>query len=244
MDKNCFKNEFNVIMSLGMRCFTEIYLKKLNFKKFSGPFDSIYSAEIDDVINLLKNKINYSNLIHTENIDNKIIQNLNKIYGYRSIFKNNYDNTNLSLSYHKATFAHHNLNDISCVMHFERCFKRLEIIKNKKIRTLFCLFFHPDFLDDKELSLDDILKLNSYLAQEFNHHLLIITFKIININKNYIIKTKNENYTNIVVNSLTYIDSEYKNDNIENKFFENLKDIFNLFEIDEKKLFKYEDIIE
>lgn len=34
--------DFKCVMSIGIRCFTEIFLKKMNLKKFSGPFDAMY----------------------------------------------------------------------------------------------------------------------------------------------------------------------------------------------------------
>ena len=46
------------------------FLKELGFKKFSSPFDGLYLSSINDIIYLLKNKIELNNLIHTENNPN------------------------------------------------------------------------------------------------------------------------------------------------------------------------------
>lgn len=235
-------NNIACIISIGMRCFTEMYLKEMNLKKFSGPFDGIYSTNINNIIDLMKNKINYDKLIHSETINNTIIQQLNGKHGNRSMYKNYFDENNLELSYHNATFPHHNLNNHSTKLHFDKCFQRLDIIKNKKIRTLFCLFIHPEYSTDREPPLSDILKLNTYLNEEYNCHLLIITFKKINSNEKYITISKTDTYTNIIVNNNTYTFSNFDN-YLKNDFFECLKEIFNSFEIKQENLLKYEDII-
>ena len=54
-----------IILSVGNRCYTEIYLKGLGFKNFSSPFGSVYLKNVDNIIHLFKNKINYNNMIHT-----------------------------------------------------------------------------------------------------------------------------------------------------------------------------------
>ena len=37
-------------MSLGQSCFNAIALKGLGYKKFSGPFDSMYSNSVNDIV--------------------------------------------------------------------------------------------------------------------------------------------------------------------------------------------------
>ena len=78
--------QYKCVLSIGIRCFTEIFLKELGFKKFSSPFDGLYLSSVNDIIYLLKNKIEEDNLIHTEN-DEKY-KSYNEKWGYRSIHKN------------------------------------------------------------------------------------------------------------------------------------------------------------
>ena len=228
-------NDYKTIISVGMRCYTEIFIKNLGFKKFSLPFDAIFSSKIDNIIDLFENKINYNELIYTENIDNKIIKDLNSQYGLRTINKKfYYDENNLYNSYHLATFAHHNLNDNKVKEHFDRCFNRLDMIKKYKIKTLFCLFFHSQY--DKNISDDDIIKLSLYLSNKYNCHLLVIYFNKYNNNKNDNIKIhiKNDILTYLYVNnnSSEYNDQEFS-----------LKYIFNsIMNVKENILLSYQEI--
>ena len=63
-------SEYKCVLSLGIRCFTEIFLKELELKKFSSPFDALYLSSINDIIYLLENKIEPKYLIHTQNEKN------------------------------------------------------------------------------------------------------------------------------------------------------------------------------
>jgi len=196
-------DNFKAVISVGMRCYTEIFIKKLGLKKFSAPFDAIFSNKIDDIIHLFENKINYDELIHTEHINNKIIKELNNQFGLRTIHRrfNYYNENDYFNTFHKATFAHHNLNDINVKTHFDRCFNRLDIIQKNKIKTLFCLFIHPHI--DINISYDEINKLNLYLCNKYNCHLLVIIFNKYNniIDDKMNIFIKKDTLTGIYVNN-------------------------------------------
>ena len=58
---------YNCIQSIGIRCFTEIYLNELGYKKFSSPFGSLYLNSIEQILYLLENGIESKYLVHTEN---------------------------------------------------------------------------------------------------------------------------------------------------------------------------------
>ena len=106
-------NDYKAVISVGMRCYTEIFIKKMGFKKFSSPFDAIFSIKIDNIIDLFENRINYNELIHTENIDSTIIKKLNSQFGLRTINKRfYYDENNLSTPFFSdaSTFKSPNLN--------------------------------------------------------------------------------------------------------------------------------------
>lgn len=260
-------DEYNAIISIGNRCYTEMYLKQMGYKKFSCPFDAIFSNTIDDIIYLFENKIDYDKLIYTENIDDPMIRQLNEKHGLRTIHTqfNNYNENDLSksyhlakiyhlaksyhlakkhhlaksydlaISYHLATFAHHNLNDDAAKEHFNRCFRRLDIIKERKIKTLFCLFNHPRFKE--YLSIQDMIKIKQYLCDNYNCHLLVIEFAQYSNNKTeaYKILGQDKTITYIHVNnsSLEYVDHENA-----------LQEIFKtVMKINPEKLLTYEDIV-
>ena len=228
---------YKCVLSIGMRCYTEIYLKQLGLKKFSGPFDAVYSHSVENIIYFLENKIEDDHLIHTELMKQPEIQSLNRTTGYRTIHKklNFYDETDLARTYHLASFAHHNLNNIETRAHFDRCFERLYKIKNEKIKTLFCLFSHPNKKTDKILSETDIFTVSRYLSNNFNCHVLVIVF--MNFSKTHFnmwkVKYQNELFTYIFVNNATVEFAQHKN---------NLQDIFSYMGVKEENLFTYNDM--
>ena len=187
--------QYKCVLSIGIRCFTEIFLKELGFKKFSSPFDGLYLSSINDIIYLLKNKIELNNLIHTEN--NPKFKLYNQKWGYRSIHKkldNSFmDINDIDSSYHFATFPHHNLNDTTTISHFKRAFKRFDIIKKNKIPTLFCLFIHPKHSGYVSIKQEDILRLANYLKNNFNCYLLSIYFFKTNTKEPYSLFKKTDN---------------------------------------------------
>ena len=73
------ETSFKCVISIGMRCFTDIFLKKLELKQFSCVFDAIYNTDISNIIYIFDNEFNYSDIINTETIDDLNIKNLNKI---------------------------------------------------------------------------------------------------------------------------------------------------------------------
>jgi hypothetical protein len=232
--------QYKCILSLGIRCFTEIFLKEMKLKKFSSPFDGLYLSSINDVIYLLEHKIIENDLIHTQ--DYKKYNSLNNKWGFRSIHLK-LDNlimnksNSIEANYHYATFAHHNLKDKNTINHFKRCFNRLEIIENKKIKTLFCLFILKNYNGYVPIDNDQIKKLSIYLYNKYNCHLLVIYFVGKNEKnenkKKYSLKIKNEQYSMYEIN-----DNGFEFKNVKNELIE----IFNNFNIDQKNLLSYEDI--
>ena len=228
---SCYK----VIIPIGLKCFTEIYLKKLGYKNFSCPFDAIFSKSIDDIIYLFENKIEYNKLIHTENIQNEIINTLNNTYGFRTIHSqlNTYDENDYTKTFHLATFAHHNLNDDNIKEHFNRCFKRIDIIKEQKIKTLFCLFIHK-CENYSDIPFEKVISLKNYLIEHFNCDLFVGEFyHDYTSNYNWNIKYNENNliYIHINNNSNTFSDNE-----------KCLNEIFNYFLIDKSQLLTYNEI--
>lgn len=222
-------------MSLGIRCFTEIYLKAMNYKNFSSPFDGLYLSSVQDVIYLLENNIEHDDLIHTQDNGN-VFDEFNRKWGCRSTHKK-LDNTimknnnSIPNQYHLATCPHHNFKEYKTVQHFKRCFERLDIISQKKIKTLFCLFAHPNYFGYVKITKQDITNLSKYLQEKFNCHLLVIFFFKTNAETKYSLLHKEENFSiyNINNNSIEYSDN-----------CDELKGIFNTFCVDESELYNYD----
>lgn len=227
--------EYKCILSVGFRCFTEIFLKELGLKKFSSPFDGLFLSSINDIIYLLKHKIEEDNLIHTEN-DEKY-KSYNEKWGYRSLHKkldnSFFDKKNyIDSSYHYATFPHHNLNKPNTIKHFKRCFDRFDIIEKNKIKTLFCFFLHPTYPGYKKVTSNEIEILSNYLKIKYNCHLLVIYFFRTNSNEKYSLLKKTDNYSIYKINNNSHIFKYIKNDLIE---------ILKSFNIKKKDLLLYKD---
>jgi hypothetical protein len=229
------EDNYKCVISLGMRCHTEIFLKHLGLKHFSGPFDGMYSKSLLSIIYLLENKLSYSELLYTEDLQDENIKHLNIKHGYRTIHKLiNYNKDNLEYSYHYSLLPHHNLKNNLVKDHFERCFTRLDKIKIYKIKTLFSLFIHPDYSDDMDVSIEEINILKNYLHNNYNCNLLVCKFK----------KTKQNYEWNILLNENNLI---YIHINNSSHIFENnekvLKEIFIYLNIyDNNALLKYDEI--
>src|SRR6056300_643503 len=231
-----FQQQFNFkcILSIGMRCFSEIFLKKIGYKKFSCIFDAAYMRTIEDTIYILENGVNFDDFIYSESIDDTQIQNLNKQFGNRSIHKNyNISTEDIVTVYHKAMYPHHNFKNISNWEHMKRCINRFECIKAEKLRTLFFLCVHTNYYGDYCPTIDEIEKLSGYLHKIFNCHLLVVYFDERNKinNKNWFCIKKN-NYITIINVSNNSEKYEIQKDN--------LSEIFSFYNIDDKELISYE----
>ncbi len=232
-------DHYKCVLSLGIRCFTEIYLRNLNFKMFSSPFDGLYLSTTNDIINLLENHITDHHLEHTEDLEE--FKSCNETWGFRTLH-NGLDNillknnNNTENRYHLATFAHHNLKKTDVRNHFNKAFQRFDIIQKNRIRTLFCLFIHPNYYNYVNISMDSIDILSNYLLSKYNFHLLVIYFaKMSNQEQqspmiNKIKETNNYTIYNINNDSIEFIEHQHT-----------LHSIFKTFGIEENKLLKYED---
>ena len=242
-------NDYKCVISIGMRCFTEIYLKKLGLKQFSTPFDAMYSTSIHQIIDVLKHKFNYNDFIFTENVDlppfkdpssiEKSIDNENKIkllndkHGFRTCRKIELYENDIDLSYHKAFLPHHNLNNKETREHFDRCFMRIDKIKQKKIKTLFCLFIHPDYAGDPTIHNNDINILKNFLVEQFNGDLLVCSFCNSKMNGQWNIIEHANHFIHIHIE--THSEMFEYNGKI-------LNEIFHYLKVDRSKLLSYSDI--
>jgi hypothetical protein len=127
-----------VIYSIGIKCYTEIILKRLNLVKFSSIFGSINIKKSDNFIQCISNLnilFDEKNLVYTKNI--KSMDKLNEQYGVRTL-NTIFDNPD---DYHSSTLAHHDLSNIEHINHFKRGLERLEKIKKYKNSNTFCSNF-------------------------------------------------------------------------------------------------------
>lgn len=153
----CLMVDFNFI-SLGLNCFPSGFLKFLQLKKCSYPFDWLQLFNFSNILNILNN--NYENLFNIENL-----------------ILNDNCNENNELCRHKKygkIFVHHcpkkNLD------YFNRCMTRFIKITSLK-KTIFII--RIDIVKDFELLYNALKKI---IKNDFK----LIIFKIINIQKQYI----------------------------------------------------------
>jgi hypothetical protein len=127
--------EYQVVYSIGVRCYTETILKRLGLVKFSSLFGSINIRNYKNLINCFdtnfKILLDESNLIYSKDIT--FMNEENKLYGFRTLNKF-FDNID---DYHSATFAHYDLSKSEHKQHFLRGLHRLNYIRDKNIPILF-----------------------------------------------------------------------------------------------------------
>ena len=215
---------FNVIMSLGTRCYTELFLKHYNLIRFSSFFGSLNIKCIDNLLYTLKN--DFTDIMTKTNL----IKTYNYKFGERTLYKR-FDNLN---NFHSATFAHHIMDKEEHYKHFQRCIGRFHIIRDKRLRILFVFFIHQD--EDRNhfgiLGNKKTLELVNYLKSEgYNFHMLYIYLE--NINK--------EAYTKIFQNldySLYIIHNVDKHCTKNSRALKCFKKIIDEFKIDTNNLLK------
>jgi hypothetical protein len=200
-------DNYKCVVSVGSRCFTEIFLKKLGLKNFSTMFDGMYNSSIADIINLMENGLNPNDLVYTNELNDKLVDTLVETHGHRTMHKTiNYNKDDMTYSYHKALLPHHDLSLSNVKTHFERCCTRMEIIKNKRIKTLFCLFIFPDYDTDLKITYDDTLILSNYLGEHYNCHLLVCNFKTRTMNsEKWRVRSEDTALTFIDINSGSHV---------------------------------------
>jgi|TARA_B110000285_G_C14976439_1_gene539214 hypothetical protein len=224
---------YKCVIPLGMRCFTEMFIKELKLKKFSMTFDAMFSKDIDSIIEIMENDIEYDNLIYSENIKNYQLTELHNNHGFRTLHKNDYDENNLLSSFHMAFLPHHNLNDPNVRKHFKKCFVRLNKIKRNNINTLFTLFICPNYANDKNITINDINKLAIYLKNNYTCRLLVCLFKKTNNSYDVSKIIDDNNLIYFHINSNSYNFTDHKNI---------LNNIMNYLHIKPNNLLEYNDI--
>jgi hypothetical protein len=198
--------EYKVIYSLGIRCFTEEYLKKLGLKNFSSIFGSLNMKTIDNIIKCIESDfdllLNPKYLISVNKIPS--LKSLCEKYGNSRTLNTVFDNLQLYNSetfdhqklYHSATFAHYDFEMPGVKEHFERGVERFNKIKNHKLPTLFLNI--SDMAESDNTDVNTINKFVQLLLSKGwdNFHIIFIYFNTDCKNQNI----KNEYYTIIYIN--------------------------------------------
>lgn len=124
-----------VVYSIGVRCYTEIILKRIGLINFSSLFGSMNIRNYQNLIKCFdtnfKILFDESNLIYSKDIS--AMESDNTKYGFRTLNKV-FDNIN---DFHSATIAHHDLSNIIHKQHFLRAINRINYIRNNNIPILF-----------------------------------------------------------------------------------------------------------
>ena len=151
--------EVQVVYSLGVRCDTEIILKRLGLVKFSSLFGSMNIRNYTNLIKCFdtnfKILLDESNLIFTK--DNPAWDIQNKAHGFRTL-NIAFDNPN---DYHSATIAHHDLSNSEHKQHFVRAVNRLNYIRSKNIPIVFINISVSTEFENKQYNpflIDSIIK--------------------------------------------------------------------------------------
>lgn len=124
-----------VIYSIGVRCYTEMILKRMGLIKFSSIFGSLNIRNYANLKKCLESNFSVlfdkSKLIYTKNVPE--MEHLNSIHGSRTL-NSNFDDIH---DYHSATIAHHDLSDNKDKRHFIRGLDRFEYMRDNNVSILF-----------------------------------------------------------------------------------------------------------
>ena len=129
---NKYSSEFNIIYSIGIRCTPDEILKKLNLKKMSSIFGSLYIRNFDNIIKCIESNfnilINENNFISTKDIlsmkNQPYVRTMHKLF----------DNIN---DWDSSTIPHYDLSTEKDMDHMLRCIERFNKIRDNNIPTLF-----------------------------------------------------------------------------------------------------------
>ena len=129
---NKYISEFNIIYPIGIRCTADEILKKLNLKKMSSVFGSLYIKKFDNIIKCIET--NFNILINENNIisTNDILSMTFKPY-VRTMHKL-FDDIN---DWHYSSIPHYDLSTEKDMGHMLRCIERFNKIRDNNIPTLF-----------------------------------------------------------------------------------------------------------
>jgi hypothetical protein len=205
------KQIYQHIISLGWRCHTSSTLKSLNLKKYSCPFDWIFS-NLDMIQDCLED--NFKKFLDKS------------LYIDNPTYKTNGENKGGHKIYGSNIFNHHNPKLKEDYNYYLRCVERFtKLLQSKETK----IYIHMINMGNNNLNLEDlnikILKINNTLSKlTENYKLLIILYHEIHDEKKVIIEKENNNLiiVNLYVESYS-IGTRFKDQDDEEFFKEFIK---------------------
>jgi len=142
------------VISFGHRCSSASFIKLLDLKTESYPFDWIVS-KLDVVQNCIEtnfvNFLNVNNYVAKNTETHNMIDNIKyhicnetiqvNVF-YETNNDNNNNNNNISTYNYKLALTHHNLNNVADYEYYQRCIVRLYELLEMDIRKYY-IYFHP-----------------------------------------------------------------------------------------------------
>jgi hypothetical protein len=183
------------VISFGHRCSSASFIKLLDLKTESYPFDWIVS-KLDVVQNCIET--NFVNFLNVNNYVAKNTETYNMIDNTKrhicneniqvNVFyetnnnnnsdNNNTDNTdnnnNISTYNYKLALTHHNLNNVTDYEYYQRCIVRLYELFEMDIRKYY-IYFHPI------VGINEYQHTKEHILNEFDNFNQFITTKTTNI---------------------------------------------------------------
>ena len=189
------------VISFGYRCSSASFIKGLDLKTESYPFDWIVS-KLDVVQHCIETKfdhfLNVNNYVGKNTETYNIIDNAKYHICHENIqvnvfYETDTSNNNTSTYNYKLALTHHNLNNTADYEYYERCIVRLYELFEMNIRKYY-IYFHP------VIGINDFLNNKDNLLTEFDSFNQFIKTKTTNIFGIYFILIKhNENMNSIKI---------------------------------------------
>ena len=182
------------VISFGHRCSSATFIKLLEIKTESYPFDWIVS-KLDVIKDCIETKFvhflnlkNYitKNTVSINKIDNTIINIENEVSQVNMYYEK--DTQNIQTYNLKLALNHHDLiNDIQYYEYYQRCINRLYELFETDIQKYY-LYFHPimginDYTNNKEDILNEFDNFNKYIIEK-TKNIFGIYFILIRYNEN------------------------------------------------------------
>jgi len=202
----------NYICSLGALCHTASWIKQMQMKKCSFPFDWIFSNP-NMIIDCIDNdfKIFLDKNFH---IPHEIHTNSKQISGHKV--------------YGGQIFNHHYILEDNTYSYFVRCVNRFRILTKKKENKLFIIsFVNTREKISKELK-NNIINLYKKLESITTNFNLLVVYHGIGHNMRSEIVEINENIKIIEIFTQALSDGTHINNTVENQFYNNC--VFKLYD--------------
>jgi hypothetical protein len=169
------------VISFGHRCSSASFIKLLDLKTESYPFDWIVS-KLDVVQNCIE-----TNFVHFLNVNNYVAKNTetynmidntkhhicNENIQVNVFYETNNDN-NISTYNYKLALTHHNLNNVADYEYYQRCIVRLYELFEMDVRKHY-IYFHPI------VGINEYQHTKEHILNEFDIFNQFITTKTTNI---------------------------------------------------------------